>query len=327
MVCRREAAKRWILGLAVAALLIPGLASAQPTAAGFTQRVREALEKTRNVSVVYQDVLGEGPGSWDPDPRYPEGKVNCLTWLHLLLAEAYGSNPEEKLAVMDRLRYFDGHPAFGLRKHFIDQWAALDPLPLRRVDFSFCRSSAVQPFHLDLSPGTFTKSISYGCPLYHQDKTAVDLEVIPPHGLVQCGGMLPEGYYVLFPVATERYLQKYGTFSGPMAQVHSVLLEVAAVSGGVGGVGVPPESRDAAQYKVFHASISSGKVVETELASYVLHMWNLYRGYVVYELVPDWDWKSQPPLDEEARAVLACEKRLEGKVGKLFENEVQTRQP
>lgn len=317
---RSSLVKRWIWSLAVAVALTPALASAQ-TAAGFTQRVREALERTRNVSVVYQDVLGEGPGSWDPDPRYPDGRVNCLTWLHLLLAEAYGGTPEEKQVVMDRLRYFDGHPAFGLRKHFIDQWAALDPLPLRRVDFSFCRSSAAQPFHLELSPATFTKSIAYGCPLYHQDKTKVDLEVIPPHGLVQCGGMLPEGYYVLFPVATERYLQKYGTFSGPMAQVHSVLLEAVAPPG------TPPESRDAGQYKVFHASISSGKVVETELASYMLHMWNLYRGYVVYELVPDWDWKSQPPLDEEARAVLACEKKLDGKVGKLFENEVQTAQP
>lgn len=303
-----------ITGAAFIALLLAGAAGGQEP--DFTGRVREALERTRNIKVIYQDVLGEGPGSWDPDPRYPGDTVNCITWLHLLLAETYGKTAEEKLQVMDRLRYFGGHPGFGLRKHYIDQWTELDPLPLRKVDFGFCPQSAVSRHRLDLTPASFAKNVSYGCPLYGQARASFELDVVPPHGLVQCAGRLPEGYYVLFPVASDRYLQRYGALSGPMGQVHAVLLSVESPPG------TPPEARDGAELAVYHASISRGKVVEAKLGSYVLHMWNLYRGYVLYELVPDWSFKDQPPLDEEARAIAACEAKLPGKVGKLFENEV-----
>lgn len=318
----RRCLKPWAGGLALVGLLAASGAWAQESAAGpaFTQRVREALERTRGAKVIYNDVLGEGPGAWDPDPRYPGDQVNCLTWLHLLLAEAYGQSPEEKLQVMDRLRYFGGQPGFGLRKHFIDQWTALDPLPLRKVDFGFCRSSAVQPYHLDLTPAAFAKNIGYSCPLYGTKRTSVDLDLVPPHGLVQCAGMLPEGFYIMFPVASERYLQKYGKLSGPMGQVHAVLLAAEAP-------GVKPEHRDAAQFKVYHASISSGKVMDQELGSYVLHNWNMYRGYVVYELVPDWNWKERPVPDDEARAIAACEAGLKGNVGKLFEGEAAAPRP
>ncbi len=313
----RRACGLAFLGLLLIAPAAP--AGAQETDPAFNKRVEAALESTRPIKVVYQDVLGEGPGSWDPDPRYPDGQVNCLTWLQLVLAETYGHNPQEKLQVMDRLRYFDGHPGFGFRKHFIDQWTALDPQPLRPVDFGFCPSSAVQPFHLSLDPAFFAQKINYQCPLYHQDRRAVDLQLVPGQGLAQCAGLLPEGYYVMFPVASDRYLKKYGAFSGPMAQVHAVLLAVKAPPG------VPPESRDAAEFKVYHASISSGKVIETELGSYVLHMWNLYRGYVLYSLAPDWDWQARPPMDDEGKRVAACEARLKGNVGKLFEAEVESK--
>src|SRR5215218_8871341 len=96
-------------GLALLGLLLTvpaATAGAQETDPAFNKRVEAALEGTRHIQVVYQDVLGEGPGSWDPDPRYPNGQVNCLTWLQLVLAEAYGHDPQEKLQVMDRLRYF-----------------------------------------------------------------------------------------------------------------------------------------------------------------------------------------------------------------------------
>lgn len=318
------------LALLLGAISLAGPAAAQARPAPpvsdearavLTRKMAEAIERTRDIKVVYQDVLGEGEGAWDPDPRYPTDTVNCITWLYLLLAEVYGDTPEEKLEVMDRVRYFDGHVGFGFRKHYTDQWTEIDPLPLRKVDFKACPSSAVKTLHLQLDPDRFAKNIRYGCPLYHRDKTSFDLEVVPPHGLVQCAGGLAPGYYVLFPVATERYLQKYGGFSGPMGQVHTVLLEVPPRL----APGSDPDSRDAGSFKVLHASISRGKVVETELASYVLHMWNLYSSYVVYELVPepDWDWRSTPPMDEEAKAVAACEAKLEGSVARLFENEVQ----
>jgi hypothetical protein len=153
------------------------------------------------------------------------------------------------------------------------------------------------------------------------DKTSFDLDVVPGPGLVQCSRFLPPGYFILFPVASERYLEKYGGFSGPMGQVHAVLVEVPNFP--------PPgaEPRDPAHYQVYLASITSGKVVGSELGSYVLNMWNLYRGYMVYELVPDWDWRSTPPMTAEGQAIASCEAALKGKVGKLFEHEAGAPKP
>jgi hypothetical protein len=287
-----------------------------------SRQIHEALERTRDVKVVYQDVLGEGPGAWDPDPRYPTDTVNCITWLQLLIAETYGSDADAKLKILDRVRYFDGHVGFGFRKHYTDQWMDLDPLPLRKVDFSSCAGPVISKLHLDLEPAKFQKNIQYECPLYHMNRTSLDLDVVPAPALVQCTRFLPPGYFVMFPVASERYLQKYGGFSGPMGQVHAVVVEIPSRPAD------RTEPDDPTQFKVYHASITSGKVVETELGSYVLNMWNLYRGYLVYELVPDWDWRTTPPLDPEGEAIAACEAKLKGKVGKLFEHEVQsTSQP
>lgn len=281
------------------------------------EQARGALSKTLGLKVLYQDLLGEGPDAWDPDPRYPGQEVNCITWLQLFLAEFYGRDLGEKQQVLDRVRYFGGHIGFGFRKHFTDQWTELDPLPLSRIDLSSCPDSATTSLRIDLEPTRFQKSAQFDCPLLHMEKTSVELPVTPAHGLVQCGRLLPPGYFILFPVASERYLKKYGGFSGPMGQVHALVVEVPPFP----APGAPP--RDAAQYRVYHASISSGKVMETELGSFVLSMWNLYRGYVLYELVPDWDWSRAEPLTPEGQLVAACEAKLEGTVGKLFEHEVQ----
>jgi hypothetical protein len=286
-----------------------------PRQEDFNRRVKESIERTKSYKVVYQDVLGEGPGQWDEDPRYPTDSVNCIIWFQLLLAEAYGRTPEEKRAVMDRVRYFDGHASFGFRKHYIDQWTELDPGPLQNVSFQSCTFNDQQAYNLELQPFHFMESIHFPCPLYHSDKTSVHLTLESGPGVVQCGDTLAPGYYALFPVASDRYLAKYAGYSGPMAQVHFVLLEVPPKP----AAGAPQGARDPAKFRVWHASTGSGKVVETELGSYVLHMWELFRGYVVYRLNPSWDWRTAPPLDDEGKALVACEATVPGHAGPLFE--------
>jgi hypothetical protein len=187
------------------------------------------------------------------------------------------------------------------------------------MPYDRCPASGLVHYRVDLDPARFRKSIGYGCPLYHMDRRSIDLDVVSGPGMVQCSRGLPEGYYVLFPVASDYYLGKFGSFSGPMGEVHAVLMEVPPHV-----AGETPATRDPADYKVYHASISSGKVIETSLASFVLHMWELYRGYVVYELVPDWDFKASVPWDDEAKAIAACETKLKGKVGKLYEHEIES---
>jgi hypothetical protein len=296
-------------------LAINAEAPVDPKQEELTRRMKDALERTKTYKVVYQDVLGEGPESWDSDPRYPTDSVNCIIWFQLLLAEAYGQTPAEKQTVMDRIRYFDGHPGFGFRKHYTDQWTALDPGPLQNVSLSSCPYKDQQPYHLELKPFYFTENIHFPCPLYHSDKTSVDLTLESGPGVVQCGNTLAPGYYALFPVANDRYLAKYAGYSGPMAQVHFVLLEVPPKP----APGAPEVERDPAKFRVWHASTGRGKVVETELGSYVLHMWELYRGYVIYKLDPSWDWRTAPPLDEEGKAMAACEAKVKGHAGALFE--------
>jgi hypothetical protein len=268
--------------------------------------LEQSLERHRNVAVVYQDVLGEGPGHWDPDPLYPSGSVNCIIWLDLLLADTYGSTPAEKEQVMNRLRYFKGQIAFGTRKHFTDNWMAFDPEPLVRTDLSAC--PGVQNQEIQLDPDRFRASVGYKCPLYKMRDTSFEIPFVSGDGLVQCAAGFRPGYYVVFPLASDRYLQKYGANSGPMGQVHAVLLKVPAEGAGVNG----------SDLTVYHASISSGRVVETRLPAYIRTMANLFRGYALYELDPAWDWKRKPSADKEAREILSCEAKMKGKVGAIF---------
>ena len=311
----------WRGALVVSAALSAGLLLAgsavmaqEPAANGgmgweeVNRRFGEALARNRSLPVVYQDVLGEGPESWDPDPRYPAGSVNCITWLYLLLAETYGDQPADRERIMDRIRYYDGHVGFGFRKHFTDQWMALDPEPLSRVDLSRC--AEVKRHRVVLEPHRFASNINYSCPLYHQEKTAFDVSHVKGRGLIKCAGSLRPGYYILFPLASERYLARYGTKSGPMAQVHAVVLQVPPPG---------PEKIYPHDFKIYHASIGKGFVLESTLESYTYDMSELFRGYAVYELNPAWDWKSARPLDEQGKALKACESKLEGRVGDIFE--------
>jgi len=272
------------------------------------QRFGQALERNIALPVVYQDVLGEGPGSWDPDPRYPAGSVNCITWLYLLLGETYADQPADRKRIMDRIRYFDGHVGFGFRKHFTDQWMGLDPEPLSKVDLSRCAD--VKVHHVVLDPQKFAANIGYSCPLYHKDKRTFDINHVNGHGLLKCAGTWRSGYYIVFPLASKKYLDRYGTKSGPMAQVHAVIVRVP-----------PSDSKksNAADFKIYHASIGKGHVVETDLESYLFNMSELFRGYAVYQLDPNWNWKSVRPLDDEGKALQACESKLEGRVGDIFE--------
>lgn len=269
--------------------------------------LEQSLERHRNVAVVYQDVLGEGSGRWDPEPLYPDGSVNCIIWLYLLLADTYGSTPEEKVQVMNRIRYFDGQIAFGMRKHYIDSWMEFDPGPLVRKDVSAC--SGVQTHKVQLDPARFRTSVGYQCPLYRMRETSFQIPFVSGESLVQCAGGFRPGYYVVFPLASDRYLQKYGANSGPMGQVHAALLQVPAQGAAASGGN---------NLKIFHASISSGRVVETRLPAYVRSMANLFRGYALYELDPAWNWKKTPAADKEAKSILSCEAKLKGKVGAIF---------
>jgi Protein of unknown function (DUF1460) len=273
------------------------------------RRLEQALQRHRNVEVVYQDVLGEGRGHWDPDPLYPTGPVNCIVWLYLLLADTYGSTPAERAEIMKQIRYYDGQVAFGTRKHYTDHWMGVEPEPLVRKDLSACPGVRTHEVRLDFQ--RFLRSVGYQCPLYRMEQTTFEIPFLTGDGLRRCAAGFRPGYYVVFPLASDRYLEKYGANSGPMGQVHAVLLKVAPLRSGA-----PPG--DGSNLTIYHASISSGRVIESRLPAYVEDMVNLFRGYAVYELDPYWNWKAKPGPDKEIREIQACEARLKGNVGQMF---------
>ena len=266
-------------------------------------RIREAIVNSRSLRVVKEDVLGEGEGAWDSDPRYPVDVVNCMTWLQLVLCEAYGHGLEDKLPVMDRIRYYGGHVAYGLRKHFIDHWLAIEPAPLRRIPLGefpgFQRSS------VELNFEHFKAFHEYSCDLYREDLSKIDIEYITPEGFVALVETLRPGHYVVFAVPTEKYLSRFGQGCGPMGLVHSIVLAVNSTD----EAGNPSlcRSQDAV---IYHASIRLGAVANIKLVDYLENMRVVYHGYALFEIDPAWDFMSPCADDEAVRKIKKCELTL-----------------
>jgi hypothetical protein len=277
------------------------------------ERFAAVIAKTIHLPVLLEDMLGEGEGAWDPDPRYPTATVNCIVWLELIIAEIYGwdhdqetklhimdrirwdHDQETKLHIMDRIRYYGGHVAYGLRKtHYIDLWLMVEPEPLLRIrltglpgytrGFIKVRKQQFKTFH------------AYDGRLYREEVDAFDIDYITAEGLVNCVKNLAPGYYIGFGVAGPYYLSLYGQGQGPMGLVHSLVIKVNESSDG--------------EAVVYHASTVSGKVNEVPLAEYVAGMSSLFHGYALFELDPNWDFLAKPAADEEIKQILDCEATL-----------------
>lgn len=68
------------------------------------------------------DPLGEGAGP-DPDPRIDRRRVDCVTFVEQVLAEALAPTPEAILPTLLRIRYRDGVVGFARRNHyFVADW-------------------------------------------------------------------------------------------------------------------------------------------------------------------------------------------------------------
>lgn len=266
--------------------------------AELNDRIGWAIAATSDSKVVYKDVLGEGPGHWDPDPRYPSGEVNCIIWITEVISETYGWGFSDKTAIMDRLRYYGGQIGFGLRKHYLTHWLALEPEPLKRVDLSSCAKGASEKVRIDY--GRFLTFHDYPCGLYGMDRASFDVEYVTSKELEVCLDSLPDGYYFMFGAATDEFVRKYGRSSGPIGLVHGVILKLERDSGTSGKV----------RTVIFHASTVAQKVMEERLDRYAERMKSLHKGYAVYELDPEWDFTRLVKADSAAQSILRCEQGI-----------------
>jgi hypothetical protein len=251
--------------------------------------------------VAYQDLLGEGPEGWHAAPRYPEQQVNCLIWLQLVLAEAYGNNSAERLAAMDCLRYYAGHPAFSLRKHYIDHWLAVDPAPLRPLSLQ----KWAPPLHHRsvIDPSVFLAYLQFPLPLYQMERRVFEFDYWDPSGILAAARALPSGCYVGFAVPNDAYLRRYGTRSGPMGLVHGFILQLSAPR-------LWRKHRPLHHCTLHHASTSRRCVVSEPLAGYLDEATVIHGGYVLCGLDPDWNPNTMRSWDAEARSLWEREQRL-----------------
>jgi len=265
------------------------------------ERFAEAIRATLGLKVVFEDVLGEGESGWDSNPRYPHKAVNCIVWLQLVLSEIYGKRLPDKTVVMDRLRYYGGHVGFSLRKHYVDQWLAFEPEPLLRIDPKRCGVTTARK-SIQLSPRILLADRNFPCRLYKMEDVAFDLEYLKNEALLQCTKTLPSGYYVMFAVASDKYLELYPG-SGPMGLVHSIILQLDPLP--KGGSERPLENA-----RIHHASTRAGGVRSVGLKQYL--EWNhaIHLGFVIYELDPNWDFRAPIPMTDEIRQLLKCEAQI-----------------
>jgi hypothetical protein len=291
--------KRAIIALLL--LLPPALPLASANAgdsapSAVEDRLREAITRSESLEVVTDDILGEGSGRWDPDPRYPDRRVNCIVWIKYLIAEAYGTTPDEKAAAMDAIRYFGSHVSWGTRIHYVDHWVRLDPGPLVPVQDPACVSDRRMSVRLDVAH--FKDSHAYTCPIYGERDDAFAIEFMSRKATLHCARHLPEGLYVAFAIAKDRYIDLHGASSGPMGRVHGLIIDLSG-----------PPGRNPSDTVVVHASTDAGRVSRVPLDEYVGRMRGIHQGYDFYRLDPAWQ-PSKSPVNAEMREILQCERTL-----------------
>lgn len=288
--------RRMALVLATAAAFaMPSVAAAerQPTSHNFAN----ALAQVAGRHVTYQDMLGEGPGHWDADPRYPTDSVNCIVWLREFIAEYYaqGHKRQDKTKVMDSLRYYAGQVGFSTRKHYNLRWLMLEPGPLQAVDTSACGTRQTRQVSLGIEQ--FKQHHQYSCPLYQEQQQHFEFNYLSRDDTLQCLKTLtPEQPYILFLLPSQAYIQHYGKSSGTMGLAHGLVIDASQ-----------------AEPVAHHASILSGNVVTEPLQQFSNRSQRYIDGYVLYTLDPNWQYDStthEAPAKTPPSELLQCEQQL-----------------
>ena len=229
--------------------------------------MQEALEVFQQKKVDYSSHLGEGEGHFDSASRAIDSNINCMTWLQGVLAYAYGTNEEQRQAYLDSIRYYDSTISFGTRKHYVDRWLYLEPHPLIPYRSTSCAPD--QSSVLSLDRKRFAENNGYTGSFYQENQFNIPVEYHSTESMNTCLRDLEEGYYVLFFLANDAYLQIWGKH-GAMGQVHSLIVER--------NTGI----------QIHHASMDYGKVVTEEWSVLRDRLSVVSKGYTLYRLDPLW---------------------------------------
>jgi hypothetical protein len=290
------------------------------------------IQEDSPVRVIYEDTLGDGAGSWDPRPRFrgreapSQGaasaieKTNCLNWLLEVLALAYSGErdfsaqgPGEKL--LDQLRYFGETPAWGARKHFVDQMLSHDPGPwqaVQREDLPESCQGLFKKTRARLDIHGFSKRNAYPCSLpawnpgsgTSSGSDRVAFEYISWSNQKQherCLKDLPEGVYGIFGVSTPHHNGFYGKKSGNQGRTHGAFLIANKAAG----------KRDPwLDMRVLHASVRAEKPLSESMGGFSLDRRKWFHGYQLLRLPETWtpDREQQKRISRKLESTVVCEK-------------------
>lgn len=254
---------------------------------------RKKIRNTEGVFVTYKNHLGEGDGQFDSMPRYNPENVNCTTWWQQILAETYaGENSEAIISILDSIRYFDGVISFGTRKHFLDQVFIDDSNPFENIENKMgmnCQGDLNHDFNIEFEK--FKKSAKYNCPLIYENFPQITFTYLSPEKAISCMRTLPDGIYLAFPVAGNRYNAIWGKKSGPMGRVHGLFVD-----------------KQNGQSQVFHASIDRGKVANEPFEQYILSAGSgLFKGYSIFTISAKY-FPTKGEISSKGKEIINCEK-------------------
>ncbi|MEC7986218.1 MAG: N-acetylmuramoyl-L-alanine amidase-like domain-containing protein [Myxococcota bacterium] len=249
-------------------IILSLFAIAQPSLS--VETIRDLLYQSHpNQIVSYNDHLGEGPRHFDTDPRLNWNRVNCTTWWQQIIAKGYAKTDTEELRILDEIRYYFGQVSFGTRKHFLDRALYLDPTPfidVQTMEIPFCEGT--QKTTVPISLNHFRNAKKYKCSLYREEVSDIDIHYMSPNQTHRCAKNLPDGIYLLLPIAGEQYLDIWAKDSGPMGHVHGFILD-----------------KDGVHLQIYHASLEKGKIATEMLKEYIrTDSAQLFVGYKIYAL-------------------------------------------
>ena len=236
------------------------------------QYLKRSIEDSLHFNVVVDDILGDEDG-YDNDPMQVTTHVNCMVWLQWVLARYYtylehgyniNSIETNHAKYLNEIRYFQEPYTFGNRIHYVDRWIFVGENYL--VPNSSCQRSKTKSISLPLKDFFMTKG--WDGDIYVPQANTIIFPYSTNAEFLDCVYYhLPDGFYLVFPVANEEYKHRWN-ISGDIGLVHSMILEV-----------------DSVNKKLWHASIDMEKVLAERPEDFVNRISHLIDGYVVVDIL------------------------------------------
>lgn len=284
--------------ISLALLVVLHLFSSPVWADTFTEKIRQFIYRDPSTYFIHiNDMLGEGAGYFDADPRYLPHEMNCTTWYQTAIATALSQDKEQVPEWLDKIRYFRGVVGFSTRIHFTDNTARMTSSLFEPVVFEGVRPQS-KLVHLNYPH--FRSQHNYTCPLYEEKFKESAITYYLGNDFLKQSEILADGVYLVYPVASDRYIAAFGQSSGPMGLVHGLLLDIDSSKFGI------------QRAMVSHASITRKTVVTKPLAEYIHSpATQNFLGYTLWKI--NSEWQSQKPTGAETKEIehlLQCEKNI-----------------